>query len=85
MKITEEDLEFLEEIIELDGTELGEYFSVLERLYNGGNMNYQMSEEFKAAIKKELETHLAWAKENIEIEEYTVTPQPSKRRRIKEV
>lgn len=82
--INDEDMGFLNEIVELDGTEYGEYISSILTMYNDGSVSCGMSEEFKEALEKEIQLNIDWANENLEIEEYTVIPKPSQRRRLKD-
>lgn len=82
--INDEDLGFLNEIVELDGTEYGEYISSILTMYNDGNVSCGMSKEFKEALEKEIQLNIDWANENLEIEEYTVMPKASQRRRLKD-
>jgi len=71
--INDEDYEYLQDIIELDGTEYGEYLSSILDLSNEGYGHDAMSEGFKKALFKELQDQVNFAKENIEIEEYQET------------
>ena len=61
----------IRDIIELDGTEVGEMLSLLNRLRHG-YVSY-MSNELNRAIRKELAENLLWFRANMQIKEITHT------------
>lgn len=62
---------------ELDGTEIGDYFSSLAAM-RSHNVDYGMTDEFSAALDKEIADRLAWIKGATRIIEETITPKPVK-------
>jgi hypothetical protein len=68
--ITEEDYDFIQEVMEADGTEYGEFLQEIMRMYNYGNVSCGMSDSFKAALEEELRSNIECAREMFEIEHY---------------
>lgn len=83
-KISDEDLAYIEDVSSLDDTEYGEYLGEILSIYNDGFINDAASDEFKTALTKELIVNIEWAKENLDIEEYTIQKEPTKYKRLKE-
>lgn len=61
----------LQEVAILENTELGDYLEALVNVDSCGTTC--ASDEFKAAIEKEMEVMYAWVFENYEIREVTET------------
>lgn len=68
--ISEEDYDFLQEIISIDGTEYGEYLREIMDMYNYGHVSCAMSDVFKAALHEELRSNIEYARDTLEVEHY---------------
>ena len=72
--------EQLEEYAELEGSEAGEYWTILCDL---SQREYAMGDEFAAAVRKELESQLAYIEENCAIVEEEYQPSKIKRKYLR--